>query len=226
MNGRVVRPELLESAASSAIKRNLQDLARINRWFGGHLSLLQVFKRLVHPADKFSVLDVGAASGDMGAEIRKAYRSAFVVSIDHRIVHLDRAVPPRVVANAPSLPFRDGSFDFVLCSLLLHHFSDRCAATLIAELLRFTRRALIILDLDRHPISYSFLPLTSWLFRWSQLTVHDGRTSVAAGFKANELQKIVRQAGAKKAEIRRHWPWFRISAVIHTSPPHFRTTSN
>jgi SAM-dependent methyltransferase len=217
-NGRVLQAESLETVPSSAAERNLRDLVRINRWFGGHRALLQVFQKLVHPLDRFSVLDVGAASGDMGRRILESYKNALVVSLDHRIAHLRSAPPPRVVAEAPALPFSDRSFDFVLCSLLLHHFSDRRAAALVGELLRFSRRALIILDLERHPVSYSFLPLTSWLFRWSELTVHDGCISVAASFKPNELRAIAEQAGVKETVIRRHWPWFRISVVMPSSP--------
>jgi len=214
MNGRVAEPEWLEFASPSEAKRNLKDLVRINRWFGGHRSLLQVLGKLVHPLDRFSVLDVGAASGDTGTRIRKTYRNTFVVSLDHRIAHLRHAAPPRLVATASALPFIDRSFDFVLCSLLLHHFSDQCATALVAQLLRFPRRALIILDLERHSIAHSFLPLTSRFFRWSELTVHDGCTSVAAGFTVDELRRIAQQAGAKKIKIERHWPWFRISAVV------------
>ncbi len=214
MNGRVVEAERLQFALPLTAKRNLEDLARINRWFGGHRALLKVLRTLVHPLERFSVLDVGAASGDAGTLIRKTYRNAFVVSLDHQMAHLRLAAPPRLVAAASALPFIDRSFDFVLCSLLLHHFSDRCAAALIGELLRFPRRALIILDLERHSIAHSFLPLTRRLFRWSELTVDDGRKSVAAGFRVNELRYIAQQAGAKQIEILRHWPWFRISAVI------------
>ena len=214
MNGRVVESEWLEGAPPSVAERNLQDLVRINRWFGGHRSLLQVFEKLVRPLDCFSVLDVGAASGDMGKCIRGSYKNAVVVSLDHWIAHLRPAAPPRVIAELSALPFRDRSFDFVLCSSLLHHFSDRCAAALVDELLRFSRRALIVLDLERHPLAYSFLPLTSWVLRWSELTVHDGCISVAASFKARELRLIAERPGAKETVIQRHWPWLRISATI------------
>jgi ubiquinone/menaquinone biosynthesis C-methylase UbiE len=216
--GELGKPEWLEAAPPPAAERNLQDLVRINRWFGGHRSLLEVFEKLVHPLDRFSVLDVGAASGDMGKRISGKYKNAVVVSLDHRIAHLRAAAPPRIVAEASALPFRDRSFDFVLCSLLLHHFSDRCAAALVGELHRFSRRALVVLDLERHPLAYSFVPSTRWLFRWSDLTVHDGCASVAASFTANELRWIVEKAGSKETVIQRHWPWFRISAIISSCP--------
>jgi len=173
-----------------------------------------VLQKLVHPQDRFSVLDVGAASGDMGECIRRSYKNAVVVSLDHRVAHLRRAAPPRVVADAIAMPFREQSFDFVFCSLLLHHFPHPRAVALVGELLRLARRALIVMDLERHPLAYLFLPLTKWLFDWSETTVHDGCVSVAAAFKADELGRIGQEAGAKEAVIQRHWPWFRISMVI------------
>ncbi len=223
-NGRVLESEWLETAPALAAERNLRDLVHLNRWFGGHRALLQVLQKLVHPQDRFSVLDVGAASGDMGKCISRSYKHAVVVSLDHRITHLRPATPPRVVADAFALPFRDHSFDYVFCSLLLHHFSDRRAVALVGKLLRFARRALIVLDVERHPLAYFFLPLTRWLLYWSDLTVHDGRVSVAASFKADELRGIGQQAGAKEAQIRRHWPWFRISMVIPSNPNDRRDT--
>lgn len=211
---RFVETERLALSPPSAAQQNLEDIVRINHWFGGHRSLLQVLQKLVRPLDRFSLLDVGAASGDMGRRIRGKYKNAHIVSLDHRIIHLQRATAPKVAAEATALPFRDRSFDFVLCSLVLHHYSDECAAEMARELLRFARQALIVVDLDRHPVPYSFLPLTGWLFGWSQLTIHDGRISVAAGFKASELGLIAELAGGSKSIVRRHWPWFRISAVI------------
>jgi hypothetical protein len=66
-SGRILQPELLESADSTLAERNLRDIARINRWFGGHRALLRVLKNLVDdPQRPFSILDVGAGSGDMG----------------------------------------------------------------------------------------------------------------------------------------------------------------
>ena len=220
-DARVLEPEWLETAPPRVAERNLRDLVFLNRWFGGQGALRKVLQKLVHPQDRFSVLDVGAASGDMGECIRRSYKDAVVVSLDHRIAHLRRAAPPRVVADAFALPFRGQSFDFVLCSLFLHHFPHPRVVALVGKLLCLARRALIVLDLERHPLAYSFLPSTRWLFDWSEITVHDGCVSVAAGFKVDELRRIGQEAGAKEAVIQRHWPWFRISMMIssHVNRP-------
>lgn len=211
---RLFESEWLDSAPPRAAQRNLRDLVRINRWFGAHRVLPRVFKGLAHPRDEFSVLDVGAASGDLGACLRSRYKRATVTSVDRKISHLSLAAAPRVVASAPALPFRDRSFDFLLCSLMLHHYSDARAVELAGELLRLARRAVIILDLERHPLAYFFLPLTSRLLSWSDMTVHDGCASVASGFQSRDLRAIVEQAGGVKPLVRRHLPWFRISVVV------------
>ena len=218
-SGRILRPELLESAASKLADRNLCDIARINRWFGGHRALLRVLKKLALRQRQFSLLDVGAASGDMGECIRQHFQNAMVVSLDHHSFHLRRTPGPRLAADAFQLPFLPKTFDFVLCSSVLHHFSDCEVIELIAELRRFARHALIVLDLERHLLAYHFLPITRRLLGWSALTVHDGRVSVAAGFRPEELANLAHVAIANPVAVERHWLWFRLSVVVPAHTP-------
>ena len=213
---RRLQPELLESAEPALADRNLCDLARINRWFGGHRALLQILSDLAEPVEPFTLLDIGAGSGDMGWSIRERFPGSRVTSLDRRSFHLRRAQVPRVAADAFQLPFRHASFDFVLCSSLLHHFPDCRVVELIAALRPFARRALIILDVERHLLPYCFLPLTRWLLNWSQMTVHDGCISVAAAFRPVELQRLAHAAGIAPVSVRRHRPWFRMSLVVST----------
>ena len=211
---RVLKPELMDNADAAEAAVCLRDLARINRWLGGHRSLVQVLRTLLQPGERFSILDVGAASGDMGSVIRGNFPGANVVSLDYRVSHLRFGPGPRVAADAFQLPFRPKSFDFVLCSLFLHHFSDHKAAELIAALREIAGRALIVMDLERHPVPYYFLPLTRRLLRWSDMTVHDGIISVAAAFRPEEIRALARAAGGADVRVRRHLPWFRLSTII------------
>jgi SAM-dependent methyltransferase len=213
-SGRVLRSERLESSAPAAVERNLRDIARLNRWFGGHRTLLKLLKEFVEPADHFSILDVGAASGDMGKCIAKRYPNANVISLDRQPIHLKRANPPKVAADAFALPFADGTFDFVMCSFFLHHFSESEIIELLKEMRRVTRRALIVLDLERHLLAYCFLPLTRLFFDWSDLTVHDGCISVEAAFTREELATLGLTLCPSWPSTRRHFPWFRLSLVV------------
>jgi SAM-dependent methyltransferase len=220
-SGRALERELLECAGPQSADRNLRDIARINRWFGGHDALLRILRGFVSPDERFSLLDVGAGSGDMGRCITRHFRNAKVVSLDHREFHLRDAASPRVVADALQLPFSKQAFDFVLCSSVLHHFPDFEVVKMIASLRHFAQRALLLLDLERHPLAHRFLPITRRIFGWSPLTLHDGPVSVAAAFRLEELLSLAAAAGATAVVGRKHRPWFRLSVIVPAHAPEF-----
>ena len=216
---RMIEPESLACADPATAARNLRDLARINRWFGGHRTLAHLLSRELNRGERFTVLDVAAASGDMGRCIERRFPNAAVTSLDLKPLHLREAAGSRVAADAFRLPFQARSFDFVLCSSLLHHFPDELVVELIAGIHRLARRALILMDIERHSVAYRFLPWTRRLLGWSDLTVRDGSLSVAAAFGLREFAALVRAAAPGPARVRRHRPWFRLSAVVPATPP-------
>jgi SAM-dependent methyltransferase len=157
------------------------------------------------------MLDVGAASGHSAAAVASRFPLARICSLDRCHFNVSGAPDPKVVANAFALPFRPRSFDIVFCSLLLHEFPDRDVAGLLRQFHELSRRTLVVLDLYRHPIAYHFLPSTRRVFGWGAVTVHDGPASVEAGFLPSELERLAAEAGIRRARVRRHLPWFRIS---------------
>ncbi len=213
-SGRKLRPERMDSSDPETTARCLKDLTRINALLGGYRSLCRVMRLLVPREEPFTVLDVGAASGDMGVALCKSFRNAVVTSLDRRELHLRFGHGQRVAADAFSLPFRPRSFDFVICSLFLHHFENEQATSLLARMRAVASRAVVVLDLERHPVPYYFLPATRLLLGWDAVTVSDGSISVEAGFRPGELLALARAAGAERPQVRRHWPWFRLSLVM------------
>jgi 2-polyprenyl-3-methyl-5-hydroxy-6-metoxy-1,4-benzoquinol methylase len=214
---RVIRHELLDEQPPEVAVHSLRDLARINRLFGGHEALRKTLARIVQPADTFTMLDVGAASGDMGRVVRRRYSQAQVTSLDYRVHHLAGAEPPRIVADAFHLPFEMRAFDIVHCSLFLHHFSDEQVVRLLRAFGLTAKRYVLVSDLERHPLAYYFLPATRWLFGWHPITLHDGPISVAAAFRAGELHSLAAQAGLREIDVRVYRPAFRVCLVA--SPP-------
>lgn len=210
---RFIAPEMLDHVPPEEARANLADLVRINRYFGAYGILREMMRGLVAPEESFSMLDVGAASGDMGAALRRNYPQAVVTSLDHRDVHLDEAAQPKLVGDAFQLPFGPSSFDFVFSSLFLHHFSNEQVVDLLRNFKCVARRAVLAIDLDRGPVAYYFLPWTRWLFRWRRITLNDGPISVEAAFKKDELLVLARRAGLEQARVAVHRPWARLSLI-------------
>ncbi|MBI3667460.1 MAG: methyltransferase domain-containing protein [Acidobacteria bacterium] len=217
MTPRPFIPELLDTgnAAPEEIRRNLADLRRLNRWLGARRVLLKILAAEVRRAKlkTFSLLDVGAGSGDLPAAIARRFPAAFVVACDLKPLHLEEATTKAVAAAAEALPFRDGSFDFVSASQLLHQFRDPEVIRLLASFGRLARRAVLIHDLERHWFPLLFLRLTEPFFARSYLAKHDAPASVRQGFRPGELARLARTAGFSDISERRHWPWFRLSLL-------------
>jgi 2-polyprenyl-3-methyl-5-hydroxy-6-metoxy-1,4-benzoquinol methylase len=208
--GRRIRPEILDTLAAEEARASLRDLTRINRRWGGYSTLRRLMAEVAAPEETFSLLDVGAASGDMGEKIQRWYPGARVISLDRIPSHLP-ARGARVAGDAFLLPFGAKSFDFVFCSLFLHHFPDEAIVQLLREFWRVARRSVLAIDLARHPVAYYFLPWTRWIFRWNWVTVHDGPISVEAAFRPAELEELARRAGLGEARARGYYPAFRIA---------------
>jgi hypothetical protein len=216
LHGRVLRPEILDDLPEDQARASLADLTRINRRWGGHATLRKLLAQAVQPSETFSLLDVGAASGDMGACVRGWYLGARVVSLDYRISHLHENPGPSVAGDAFQLPFAASSFDYVFSSLFLHHFTDAQVVELLRAFGRVARRAVLMVDLERHPVAYYFLPATRWLFGWDPVTVHDGKISVEAAFRPRELEDLARAAGLANPRARAYRPAFRVALAALT----------
>ncbi len=214
---RLILPELLDTLPPDQARASLQDLVRINRRWGGHSTLRHllhdVVQKTVPDGQPFSVLDVGAASGDMGACIGKWYPEAKVTSLDYVESHLGSSPEQRVAGDAFRLPFQPGSFDYVFCSLFLHHFEDMDVVRLLRGFGEVARKAVLVIDLERNPVPYYFIAWSRPLLGWDPVTVHDGAISVEAAFHRKELEDLARQAGLRNPRARVYRPAFRIALV-------------
>lgn len=213
LGGRVLKPEILDTLPPEEARASLADLVRINRHWGGHSSMRRLLATCVSRDSEFSLLDVGAASGDVGARMREWYPRAKVTSLDYLASHLRAAPAPKLAADAFRLPLRPSSFDYVFCSLFLHHFSDDQVVELLRGFGAIARRAVLVIDLERHPVPYYFMAWSRPLLGWDPVTVHDGAISVEAAFRTRELEELARRAGLGRPRARSWWPAFRIGLV-------------
>jgi len=213
LSKRVIEPELLEHAPPEEARANLAQIVRLNERFGGHSVLRKTLAKVVNGNPTFTLLDIGSASGDTAKLIAELYPAATVTSLDLSPVNLADAPYPKLLADAFHLPIKPESFDYVFCSLFLHHFEGPLVSELMASFYRVARKALLVSDLERHVLPYLFFPLSKPFFGWTPITMHDGMFSIRSAFRGDEMLKLAKNAGIPNAEVTVYRPAVRISLV-------------
>ena len=208
------------------VKRSLADVARANSLFGGTravLAELGVVFAAPHGRE-MTLLDVGTGAADIPLAARRAaFRNGVnltVIGADSSIplaVHAARRVNCSLAANALALPFADRSVDIVVCSQLLHHFTEREIASVLRELHRVARVRVIVSDLRRSWLAAAGIWLASFPLRFHPISRHDGVLSVLRGFTAAELSAHVVRAIGSAPTVRRRVGW-RITASWTPAP--------
>jgi len=209
--------ELLDSDAGTPaeVAASLRDLQRINRWFGGVSTTEQMVERIARQIGRreLSLLEVAAGSGDVpaGVQDRVAKRGIQLRAtlLDRAVTHLDSR-RPAVAGDALALPFGDGTFDLVSCSLFAHHLSPEDVVAFVNEALRVSRTAVLINDLVRHPVHLLLIYMGLPLWR-SHITRHDSVASVKQAYTEEEMRAMLGRTAAR-VEIERHY-LFRMGAI-------------
>jgi|HubBroStandDraft_1064217.scaffolds.fasta_scaffold00122_23 hypothetical protein len=229
---RVDAPEILDSDTCSAgeIRTVLRVLGRVNRWFGGVSTTQKMVERVARASgiSHFSMLEVAAGSGEVPEIVRQRVAARgialHVTLLDRAPSHLpanhagdDRAQENRgIVGDALDLPFSDGAFDLVSCSLFAHHLDAQQLARFVREGLRVSRRALLINDLIRNPVHLALVYASYPLMR-SRIAWLDGLTSVRRAYVPEEIQGVIASASSPDAvtqvEISRNY-LFRMGVIV------------
>jgi len=110
-------------------------------------------------------------------------------------------------------PFHAASFDFVLASQLLHHFSEERIIGLLRTWSPLARRAIIVSDLVRHPLAYYGIRLLTKLFTRNVMTRTDAPLSVKRALTLLEWRALLREADVGPFQIFSVFP-FRVMALI------------
>ncbi len=216
------------SLEGEELRETLDQIAGINRWLGGNAvtldGLAQVMQSL--PAQQtITVLDIGCGNGDMCRAVaewgRKHQRSLRVRGVDANaftIAHageLSKTYPEisYEVIDVFSPEFAEETYDLVLATLTLHHFSDTEILYLLNLFNAQARVGVIINDLQRSKLAYYLFQLVCRVFRLKEMTREDGLLSILRGFKKHELQTFSRQVSFASVRIR--WKWaFRYQWIL------------
>jgi 2-polyprenyl-3-methyl-5-hydroxy-6-metoxy-1,4-benzoquinol methylase len=191
---------------SHELEQDLENLRQLNRWFGSHRLILRFVRRWVKPGDQLRIVDLATGSGDIPRLIvdlaRKLGATIHVDAVDRQSAtleiarHLSTDYPEIRFLEADLLKFRSSdTYDIVLCSLVLHHFSNEDAVRVLRRCHELSRKFVLVSDLRRGwLLSAGVYLLTALIFRES-MTKYDARLSAARAFSFGELQELARQAG-------------------------------
>jgi ubiquinone/menaquinone biosynthesis C-methylase UbiE len=199
------------------LANDLDIIASVNRWLGGTRAILRTLQPLL-PAGAVHVLDVGTGSADIPrALVRWGRKTGRLVRVVATELHPQTIAIARertrsdpaincVRANVLRLPYADRAFDVALLSLTFHHIEDHLQTTALQELVRVSRRAVIVNELVRSWPNYlGARVLATTLWGRNSLAAYDGPISVLRGFTAAELAAAAHQAGFSNARVARRF---------------------
>jgi 2-polyprenyl-3-methyl-5-hydroxy-6-metoxy-1,4-benzoquinol methylase len=194
---------------SSELERDLERIRQLNYYFGSYSLILKFVGRWVKPGDQVRVVDLATGSGDIPRVIidhaRKIGAKIEIDALDRQPAILE--IARKLSADYPEISYIEANilewesretYDIVLCSLALHHFSDRDAVRVLQRCRELSRRFVLVSDLSRSwGATFGVYLLTSLIFR-EPMTRYDARISVARAFSPEEMSRLAWQAGWRK----------------------------
>ena len=199
----------------------LVELRRVNRWMGDSRTLAHTLFRTVQAEalSNFSVLDVGAGSGELlrvtanwARQTKRGFRGVGL-ELNQRSVEAirDESLSYKelsgVRGDALKLPFLPQEFDFAICSLFTHHFHEDQIVKILEEMSRVARRKIFVIDLHRHPMAYFLYTTLGKLILHTRLLREDGALSILKGFNKEELKALGERAKLEGSAVDRHFPF-------------------
>lgn len=201
-------PELMDrpQPISRELEKDLHNLRQLNRFFGSHSLTRQFLRRWLRPGATARILDLATASGDIPRLAvdfaREIGATVTVDAVEQQESTL--AIARGLSAGYPEINYQLGdvrqweaakSYDIVLCSLALHHFSEEDAVQLLRRCRELSQRCVLVSDLERSAYAAAgvFL-LTTFLYR-EPMTREDARVSVERAFSFQELRTLAERAG-------------------------------
>ena len=228
LKNRSLQKELLdaEGIPFADIKKNMQELDKVNKLLGGHAITIEGIKKFLQTLpDKLSVCEIGCGGGDNLVAISNYCNQQNIpvtlIGIDIKKECIDYAVERNpqldatwICSDYQSVEFTKVLPDVIFSSLFCHHFTQAELVQMMKWLKNNCTHGFFINDLHRHPLAYFSIKWITKLFSGSYLVKNDAPLSVARAFHKKEWQEIFAQAGIENYSIL--WKWaFRHLIVYH-----------
>jgi 2-polyprenyl-3-methyl-5-hydroxy-6-metoxy-1,4-benzoquinol methylase len=226
---RSIEEEIMDdlSIEGEMLRQTLDKIAQINQRLGGNQATIDGLHTLLKIESKgvvISIVDLGCGSGDMLRAVadfgRKNNFIFKLTGIDANDYTINYA--RKLSADYPEISyikmdiladeFSGISFDVVIATLFLHHFTNQQIQDLLIAVVNKARVGVVINDLHRSSTAYYLFKAIS-LFIKNPMVKKDGAISVLRGFKKNDLISISKKLKDSVSTI--HWKWaFRYQWII------------
>jgi len=198
---------------------SLRFIRRVNKYLGGTRAILSHLKPWSRRwSGPVSIVDIATGSADIPLAITRwaarHNKPVHITAIDIHQTTLAHAADflranhaqniTLLRTSAFDLPFADRSVDYATTSMFLHHLADDQALAVIREMLRISRRGIIINDLLRSPQAYVGICLATLLA--DHIDKHDARVSVKKAWSRPEVKRWPAQLNAPWLRYHYHFP--------------------
>lgn len=200
---RRLEPELLDSLPPEHpdALHSRRDLRLVNRVMGNGPWFEQTLARHIRSGER--VIELGSGAGELAARLR---------TVTPLMDGIDRiSSPPGWPASArwhqSDIQTFTGwnAYPVVIGNLILHHF-DNVALRALGEAIRPHARLLIFSEPTRKRLNQLLWNCAAPLCGANRVTRHDGRVSIAAGFRGDELPRALGlDASAWSWTLTRSW---------------------
>ncbi len=208
------------------IRLNMEELNTINSYLGGHRITIRAIQALLknHSSNgnnnaltaPLFICEIGCGGGDNLIAIdrwcTKKNIATKLLGIDIKKECIDLAIRQAngrnfqwIVSDYKDVDFGRNIPDIIFSSLFCHHFTESELVGMMQWMERNSKKGFFINDLHRHGLAYYSIKALSNFFSKSYLVKHDAPISVLRGFRRNEWQEILDEAGISSYHIQ--WKW-------------------
>ncbi|HUR58305.1 MAG TPA: hypothetical protein VM029_11385 [Opitutaceae bacterium] len=185
---RTLEPELLDSLPPGHpdALHNRRDLRVTNAVVGNHRWLARTLRALLRPGEK--ALEIGAGTGELGLRLHRQGLPVGGLDLWSR----PSAWGPANAWHVTDLRTFDGYSEYhaILGNLIFHQFSDEELAAL-GKKIRPGARVILACEPARRRVSQALFRTIAPLFGANYVSLHDAHVSIAAGFRADELPRML-----------------------------------
>lgn len=210
-------PEIMDRPGNdpALLRADLTVLETINRRLGG----LAIPLRYLPEFRPRTILDLATGAGDIPRAIAQRFEVT-ITAVDGNpeilTIARERSTGfPQIrfeQHNLLSLPYASGSFDVVLCALVLHHFAESDAVAILRRIHDIARVGFIVNDLRRNRVAIGLSKLMASTIISNPIARFDAPASCERAFTVAELRAMAERAGMNHFTVRRH-PIFRMALV-------------